>query len=312
VLGCPAPARLHLELRTAWSEPHRNYHDGRHLRECLALCSSWQGQCERAVEVALALWFHDAIYEPAGADSELQSAAWAARALAKAGVSSEVAQRVYELVMATRHQAPVEGLDAQLLVDVDLAILGSPEVRFLAYDSDIRKEFARVAEARYRAGRRDVFSRFPSGSRRSSPSRCGPRTRWRRGHRAARGRRAHAALAFQRRRRSATRLRRKRKPIGRGSRRSCPRWFSDLRDGCRATCGRRRILGTFGASRRTGQAAPLRTPAGRLRSPFCPRRGTSRHRLELGSQYLGAAAPASLCSPKLHRHRRIQEQPCIA
>ena len=112
------------------------------------------------MEVALALWFHDAIYEPAGADSELQSAAWAARALAKAGVSSEVAQRVYDLVMATRHQAPVEGLDAQLLVDVDLAILGSPEARFLAYDSDIRKEFARVAEARYRAGRRDVFSRF--------------------------------------------------------------------------------------------------------------------------------------------------------
>jgi len=220
------------------------------------------------VEVALALWFHDAIYEPAGADSELQSAAWAARALAKAGVSSEVAQRVYDLVMATRHQAPVEGLDAQLLVDVDLAILGSPEARFLAYDSDIRKEFARVAEARYPGRSPRRFQPLPSGSRRSSPSRCGPRTRWRRGHRAARGRRAHAALAFQRRRRSATRLRRKRKPIGRGSRRSCPRWFSDLRDGCRATCGRRRILGTFGASRRTGQAAPLRTPAGRLHHRF--------------------------------------------
>jgi predicted metal-dependent HD superfamily phosphohydrolase len=151
-LGRPAPTLapvgLRQELEQAWGEAHRHYHDRRHLRECLALWSRWRGQAEHAGEVAAvtgwALWFHDAIYDLKRSDNELDSAAWAARSLNAAGVASEVAQRVHELVMATRHDAPVVGPDAELLVDIDLAILGSPPESFdgfEAYDQDVRKEW---------------------------------------------------------------------------------------------------------------------------------------------------------------------------
>ncbi len=147
----------------AWSEPQRHYHDGRHLRECLALWTRWRGLCPRPGEVAIALWFHDAVYDPKASDNELNSAAWAARSLARTGVDSDAAQRVHDLVMATQHDAPAvlaTGLDAQLLVDIDLSILGSPPERFERYDQDVRKEYAWVAGSRYREGRARVLQAF--------------------------------------------------------------------------------------------------------------------------------------------------------
>ena len=156
LLGRPAPAGLRPELMAAWSEPHRHYHDQRHLRECLALWMCWRDHCERPGEVAIALWFHDAIYDPQDGSNELNSAAWAACALVHAGADSDTAQRVYDSVMATQHHAPAalgSSPDAQLLVDIDLSILGSPVERFERYDQDVRKEYARVPRFRYQQAR---------------------------------------------------------------------------------------------------------------------------------------------------------------
>jgi len=165
-LGRPAPARLQAELMTAWSEPQRHYHDQRHLRECMALWTRWRERSPRANEVAIALWFHDAIYDPrapVSGSNELNSAAWAARSLVRAGADSDTAQRVHDLVMATQHDAPAAlgaSLDAQLLVDIDLSILGSPAERFERYDRDVRKEYAWVPGFRYREARAQVLQSF--------------------------------------------------------------------------------------------------------------------------------------------------------
>jgi predicted metal-dependent HD superfamily phosphohydrolase len=170
-LGRPAPAGLQAELMAAWSEPHRHYHDQRHLRECMALWTRWRDHSPRAGEVAIALWFHDAIYDPqapVSGSNELNSAAWAARSLVRAGADSDTAQRVHDLVMATQHgftqeTAPVAlgaNLDAQLLVDIDLSILGSPAERFQRYDQDVRKEYAWVPGFRYQEARAQVLQSF--------------------------------------------------------------------------------------------------------------------------------------------------------
>lgn len=163
-LGRPAPPMLREELAVAWSEPHRHYHDARHLGECLALWSRWQAQAEHPGEVAIALWFHDAVYDPKASGNELRSAAWAARSILKAGLASETAQRVHDLIMATRHDAwtdaQQQGREVQLLLDIDLAILGAPGERFERYDKDVRKEYAWVPGFRYRSLRAQVLQGF--------------------------------------------------------------------------------------------------------------------------------------------------------
>ncbi|NUZ09087.1 HD domain-containing protein [Piscinibacter koreensis] len=158
----PPPPRLLDELETSWSEPNRRYHDLRHLRECLALFSRWQGACEHPGEVALALWFHDAVHDAKSPDNELKSASWAARSLVSAGVAVGAAQRVHDLVIATCHGSQVQGQgrDAELLLDVDLAILGSPPERFTAYDDAIREEYAWVPLVQYRVQRQRVLQGF--------------------------------------------------------------------------------------------------------------------------------------------------------
>jgi predicted metal-dependent HD superfamily phosphohydrolase len=62
--------------------------------------------------------------------------------------------------MATRHDAPVHDEDAALLVDIDLAILGSPLQRFERYDEDIRKEYRWVPGFVYRRKRAEVLRQF--------------------------------------------------------------------------------------------------------------------------------------------------------
>ena len=165
--GRPAPAGLQAELMTAWSEPQRHYHDQRHLRECLALWTRWRDHGRRPGEVAIALWFHAAIYDPQATGNELNSAAWAARSLVRAGADSDSAQRVHDLVtfteQATQHDAPAalaSSPDAQLLVDIDLSILGSPAERFERYDQDVRKEYAWVPGFRYQEARAQVLQSF--------------------------------------------------------------------------------------------------------------------------------------------------------
>ena len=144
----------------AWGEPHRHYHDQRHLQECLARWTAWQDQAERPGEVALALWYHDAVYVPKDHDNELRSAAWAVRAMTQAGVDTSVCDRVHALIMAPCHDGAMATPDAALVVDIDLATLGADEQRFEAYDEDVRKEYAWVPGFLYRRKRRAVLQAF--------------------------------------------------------------------------------------------------------------------------------------------------------
>ncbi|WP_296509831.1 N-methyl-D-aspartate receptor NMDAR2C subunit [Rhodoferax sp.] len=147
-------------LLAAYAEPHRQYHSTQHLTECL---QSFEAVChlaQRPAEVALALWFHDAVYDVQRHDNEAQSAAWAREALTTAGVQADVTERVCALVMATRHtSAPAAG-DAQLLVDIDLSILGADAQRFAQYEQQILEEYAFVPEAVFRTKRKEVLQSF--------------------------------------------------------------------------------------------------------------------------------------------------------
>jgi predicted metal-dependent HD superfamily phosphohydrolase len=168
-LGRAAPPGLQKQLLEAWSEPQRHYHALRHLRECLALWSAWRDQCAHPGEVAIALWFHDAVYEPRELGNEHKSASWAADSLSAAGVDGETVQRVYDLVMDTCHMAPpysgshveaVRGVDSDMLLDMDLAILGSPTARFETYSADVRREYPWVPTEQYRRERAAVLQGF--------------------------------------------------------------------------------------------------------------------------------------------------------
>ncbi len=52
------------ELIRHYCEPHRAYHTLQHLKECLQVRRFVNAACQAPAEIDLALWFHDAIYDP--------------------------------------------------------------------------------------------------------------------------------------------------------------------------------------------------------------------------------------------------------
>ncbi len=152
-------------LLAAYAESQRHYHSTQHLAECLQGFEAVRHLAQQPAEVALALWFHDAVYDVQRHDNEVQSAAWARQALATAGVQAAVAERVYELVLATRHTSVPATGDAQLLVDIDLSILGTDAQRFAQYEQQIRNEYAFVPEDVFRSKRKEVLQSFANRPR---------------------------------------------------------------------------------------------------------------------------------------------------
>ena len=141
-----------------YSEPQRAYHTLQHLEECFALFP--EGLAEHPGEVLLALWFHDAIYEPKRNDNEQRSADWGAEVLAAAGAHAEVIARFRELVLATRHEAQPQTADACLLVDLDLSILGAEPHRFDEYEAQVRSEYRHVPDFFFARGRAKILKQF--------------------------------------------------------------------------------------------------------------------------------------------------------
>ena len=140
------------ELLAAWDRD--GYHDRRHLEEVLdrldVLASAGAGFDPTVV--ALAAWFHDAVYDGADDDEE-RSALWAESAL-PATYADEVARLVR---MTVEHRPAADDLAGAALSDADLGILAAPRERYDAYVAGVRADFAHVDDEDFRAGRAAVL-----------------------------------------------------------------------------------------------------------------------------------------------------------
>ena len=148
----PGGDELRDELLQRWSEPHRRYHDRRHLSEVLAALPD-----DAPRTVRLAAWYHDAVYAPTRDDNEEASARLARERLHTRLSETDVGE-VERLVLLTRTHdpAPDDG-DGILLCDADLAVLAAAPERYDEYAADIRGEYAHVGDVEFRRGRAAVL-----------------------------------------------------------------------------------------------------------------------------------------------------------
>ena len=160
VFGFAANLEVLRALDDAYSEKHRHYHTGEHVDACLCLLDAHAELAARTHEIALALWFHDAIYRPLSGGNEEGSADWAVRFLAANGAATEVIERVRAMILLTRHDAPAQTAGEALLLDIDLSILGADVAGYDAYEAAIRKEYHIVPLPIYRRKRVEVLRGF--------------------------------------------------------------------------------------------------------------------------------------------------------
>jgi predicted metal-dependent HD superfamily phosphohydrolase len=154
------------DLLRRWSEPHRGYHDLRHLDEVVAAAAELREDALRSdeewAEVAFAAWFHDAVYDvtsPAG--NERLSADLARAALSANRVEATTVDSVTALVESSAdHDVTQSAGPLAVLHDADLWILSAPEDRFDEYCADVRREYASVPDDAYAKGRSAILAPF--------------------------------------------------------------------------------------------------------------------------------------------------------
>lgn len=148
------------ELEALHAERHRKYHNLEHVLDCLGHLESLPVEGVDLAALELSIWFHDAIYSPLKGGNERASAELARERLAAMGADSALQQKVHRLIMVTTHDTRPRDLDESVMIDVDLAILGSGREVFERYEQNIRKEYRLVPRPLYRQKRKEILQSF--------------------------------------------------------------------------------------------------------------------------------------------------------
>ncbi len=173
VLGCggnpAARPNEYAYLIRAYTQAHRAYHTMQHLTECLshlrvaqAEMSKSAGSVQKIAEIALALWYHDAIYRPRRGDNEARSARWFRFRASQFAIPTSGVERISAMILATQHgvASVPEDAQTQLMLDIDLAILAATPARFREYCTQIRCEYAFVPADIFAIKRAQVLREF--------------------------------------------------------------------------------------------------------------------------------------------------------
>jgi predicted metal-dependent HD superfamily phosphohydrolase len=153
------PADAFDTIAAHYSEGRRFYHTLDHIAALLALFDAFRPLAKDPDAVELALWFHDIVYDTRAADNEEKSARLMQKLIGSA-LAPGRADKVAAMILATKHDAAPTEPDTQLVVDLDLSILGAAPAEFHRYDADIRREYQWVPVPQYRAGRKAVLQHF--------------------------------------------------------------------------------------------------------------------------------------------------------
>ncbi|MGP9690841.1 hypothetical protein [Psychrobacter sp. NC44] len=154
------------DIAMRYNEPQRAYHSLQHIQQLFGQFDQVKNNLHEPHIIALALLYHDVIYEPTRSDNELKSAEYAVESLT-GYLSAEQCQHIYTLIMMTAsHQIDKwsnkvkereEYSDAAYLLDMDLSILGSSWSVYEHYSHAVRQEYAHVSDDDYRVGRMAVL-----------------------------------------------------------------------------------------------------------------------------------------------------------
>jgi predicted metal-dependent HD superfamily phosphohydrolase len=145
------------ELLSQYSASSRHYHGVQHIVSMLEGFDPIKASFEQPLAAELAIFFHDAIYDPSRQDNEAQSARRMQELLGGL-VDRSLLETAARSIEATKQHALTPSHDTNLLIDLDMAILGQPWPVYERYARDVMQEYLPVyGELAYRHGRRTLF-----------------------------------------------------------------------------------------------------------------------------------------------------------
>lgn len=153
--------RVFQEIVLAYSQANRFYHNLDHIQQVLTVITDLKYLAQDLPSIQLAAWFHDLIYNPQASDNEQQSANYAIATLEQLAMPQLIIAKVNDLILQTAsHQAQLQDVDTQILLDADLAILGATWTEYNYYRQAIRQEYNWLDDTQFQQGRSRVLQSF--------------------------------------------------------------------------------------------------------------------------------------------------------
>ena len=150
------------DIAMRYNETQRAYHSLQHIQQLFAQFEQIKHDLNEPHIIALALFYHDVIYEPTCVDNELKSAEYAVEALSSY-LTAEQCQYIYALIMMTANHKlskcsnSQNNFDAAYLLDMDLSILGASWSEYQQYVQAVSQEYTHISNVDYRVGRVEVL-----------------------------------------------------------------------------------------------------------------------------------------------------------
>ncbi|CAM1329150.1 Uncharacterised protein g9929 [Pycnogonum litorale] len=157
-------------IEDTYAEEHRKYHNLDHIASIFKYYDCHEADLKCPHAVALAIYFHDIVYDPKAHDNEEKSDGMFRSFCAEAQSEqlNEVSKKVSELILQTKTHSTEEHKsvnsngqeDTHYFLDFDMSILGSDPDEYDEYSRKIRSEYDFLSEGTYKVLRSKVLTSF--------------------------------------------------------------------------------------------------------------------------------------------------------
>lgn len=150
------------ELLKLYTSKGRHYHTLEHILASLQELDKVLRFADDVDALELAIFYHDAIYDPLARNNEEESARLMQRHTAILPMPESLRLSCESLILATKHPKGIMrvGADERLISDIDLVILGSAPHVYDVYARNIRQEYLHLEARVYAQGRAAILEKF--------------------------------------------------------------------------------------------------------------------------------------------------------
>ena len=143
------------EISSHYSSKNRFYHNLEHLENMLKELEKSESLVQDLDSLLFSIFYHDIIYKSTKTDNEYKSALILEHRLSE--TSFENIEKCKAQIEATKDHALSAHSDTNVLLDLDLSILGKSRKEYDKYSAAIRKEYKIYPDFMYRKGRKKVL-----------------------------------------------------------------------------------------------------------------------------------------------------------
>lgn len=143
------------EIEQNYSSKFRYYHTLQHLENMLSELKMVLSEIKNLDTLLFSIYYHDIIYEATQNDNEYQSALLFEKRISE--TSFKNIDKCVAQIEATKEHRLSSDNDTNILLDLDLIILGQQPKKYKVYCENIRKEYQTYPDLMYREGRKKVL-----------------------------------------------------------------------------------------------------------------------------------------------------------